>query len=84
MLSSPIKSLPLYTALHDFYTSHAFNKAGFMFLIILLLAGCSSTADSVFGSRNMPEPIGIGRDLDELKKSPCACIEIQQDYSDWV
>ncbi len=35
------------------------------------------------GSDTVPEPIGIGSDVDELKKSPCACIEIPQDYSNW-
>ncbi len=44
-------------------------------LFLLALAGCGSTS--------VPEPVGIGGDVDELKKSPCACIEIQQNYGDW-
>ena len=51
----------------------------FRFLILLaagLLSGC--------GSAFTPDPIGIGRDRDELKQSPCACFEIRQDYSGWA
>lgn len=40
-----------------------------------MLAACGTT--------EVPEPIGIGTGLDELKQSPCACVEIPQDYSDW-
>ena len=42
----------------------------------LVLSGC--------GSIFTPEPISIGRDRDELKQSPCACLEIRQDYAAWV
>lgn len=45
-------------------------------LITLLLSGC--------GSIFSPTPIGIGRDRDELKQSPCACFEIHQNYDAWV
>ena len=44
--------------------------------ITLLLSGC--------GSIFSPDPIGIGRDRDELKQSPCACDEIRQDYGAWI
>lgn len=47
-----------------------------VFFMTLLLSGCGS----IFN----PDPIGIGRDRDELKQSPCACDEIHQDYSTWV
>jgi len=47
-----------------------------MIFLTLLLSGC--------GSIFSPDPIGIGRDRDELKQSPCACDEIRQDYSAWV
>lgn len=50
-------------------------------LLCLFTAGCS--ADDIFGSESVPEPVGIGRDRNDLKRSPCACNEIQQDYSNW-
>lgn len=46
-------------------------------IAVLWLAFCSGCSSLV------PEPIGIGPDRDELKQSPCACQEIQQDYSTW-
>lgn len=45
-------------------------------MFALALSGCGSTT--------VPEPIGIGSDVDELKKSPCACIEIPQNYNEWM
>ena len=45
-------------------------------LAVLLLVGCGTT--------HTPEPIGIGRDDDALKRSPCACLEVEQDYRDWA
>ena len=44
--------------------------------VVLFLSACGST--------KVPEPIGIGSDTDELKKSPCACIELPQDFSDLI
>ena len=29
------------------------------------------------GSYYEPEPVGIGKDVNELKLSPCACIEVE-------
>jgi len=49
------------------------------YLVVLtpvLLSGC--------GSIFTPEPIAIGRDRDELKQSPCACVELRQNYAAWV
>lgn len=37
---------------------------------LLALAACGTSDDS--------EPVGIGRGRDEYKKSPCACMTIQQ------
>ncbi len=51
-------------------------KAVGVFFVIALLSGCSSSS--------MLEPVGIGPDRDELKKSPCACVEIPQVYFDYV
>lgn len=47
-------------------------------LLIFLALGLQAC-----GTDKVPEPIGIGTDTDELKKSPCACIEIPQSYQDW-
>jgi hypothetical protein len=38
---------------------------------------------SACGSTSVPEPVGIGSGVDELKRSPCACMEVPQDYSGW-
>ena len=37
-------------------------------IVVVLLTGC--------GSSRAPEPVGIGTDRDELKRSPCGCTEI--------
>lgn len=34
-----------------------------------VLAGCA-------GAKKTPDPIGIGTGVHELKKSPCACLEV--------
>lgn len=36
---------------------------------VLMLSAC--------GSYYEPEPVGIGKDVNELKLSPCACIEVE-------
>lgn len=41
-------------------------------ILVTWLASC--------GNSNQLEPIGIGPDRDELKRSPCACVELQQMY----
>lgn len=48
--------------------------------VVLLLSACG-----VFGSYYEAEPIGIGKGLDELKLSPCACMhmELPKDLPDW-
>ena len=38
-------------------------------LAIVLLSSC--------GSYYEPEPVGVGKDVNELKLSPCACIEVE-------
>lgn len=38
-------------------------------LTVLLVSSC--------GSYYEPEPVGIGKDINELKLSPCACIEVE-------
>ena len=46
-------------------------------LAVLMVAGC--------GSYYEPEPVGIGKDVNELKLSPCACIHVELDKTlpDW-
>lgn len=48
-----------------------------LLLAILLLSAC--------GSYYEPEPVGIGKDVNELKLSPCACLEVELPHTlpDW-
>lgn len=43
------------------------------FLLVLFVFGIVAC-----GSIYEPEPVGIGRDYSELKKSPCACLELKK------
>ena len=56
------------------------KKARFLLLLILilLLSGC-------FGSYYEPEPVGVGKGGDELKLSPCACLQLElpKTLPDW-
>lgn len=47
---------------------------------VLILAACN-----LVGSYYEPEPVGIGKDVYELKLSPCACIEVElpKTLPDW-
>ncbi len=49
-------------------------------LILMLLSACG-----LFGSLYEPEPVGIGRASEELKLSPCACmqVELPKTLPDW-
>ncbi|HIJ63196.1 MAG TPA: hypothetical protein HPQ04_10940 [Rhodospirillaceae bacterium] len=42
-------------------------------LAVALLTGC--------GSAQAPEPVGIGSERHELKRSPCGCFEIRRPAS---
>lgn len=46
--------------------------------VLFVLSGC-------YGSYYEPEPVGIGTGSDELKLSPCACMEIElpKDLPEW-
>ncbi len=55
---------------------HHLKRYSVLTFICLLVAGC--------GSFYVPEPIGIGSSVDELKLSPCACVEIPQYFDDWA
>lgn len=43
---------------------------------VLLLSAC--------GGRSALEPVGIGSGRDDLKRSPCACYELRQNYAGWA
>ena len=53
--------------------------------IILLIVVMMVSACGLFGSYYEPEPVGIGKDVNELKLSPCACIEVEFPHTlpDW-
>ena len=53
----------------------------FLILFVLLFL----TACGIFGSYYEAEPIGIGKGVDELKLSPCACLQLDlpKDLPDW-
>lgn len=44
--------------------------------IVLFVLGCFVLG--ACGSLYEPEPVGIGKDYSELKKSPCACLELKK------
>jgi hypothetical protein len=48
-------------------------------VILVTMTACSS----LYGSKESPDPVGIGTDPEELKRSPCACAEVPQDYRPW-
>lgn len=41
-------------------------------LVVVVLLGLGAC-----GSYYEPEPVGIGKGVNELKMSPCACIEVE-------
>lgn len=47
-------------------------------MVFFLLSGC-------YGSYYEPEPVGVGKGGDELKLSPCACLQVElpKDLPDW-
>ena len=46
-------------------------------LAVIMVSSC--------GSYYEPEPVGVGKDVNELKLSPCACIEVEliKELPDW-
>ena len=56
------------------------KKILYLFLILggLLIVACGTIYE--------PEPVGIGREYSELKRSPCACLEIKKapQLPDWM
>ena len=53
--------------------------------ILVLAALFILSACSLFGSYYEPEAVGIGKDVNELKLSPCACMHIDmiKNVPDW-
>ena len=49
-------------------------------LVLLLLSSCG-----LFGSYYEPETVGVGKGSDELKLSPCACLQVELPHTlpDW-
>lgn len=55
-------------------------KKVILVLVLLLLSACG-----IFGSYYEPETVGVGKGSDELKLSPCAClqVEVPKDLPEW-
>ena len=55
-------------------------KKVLLFIALILLSACG-----LVGSYYEPESVGIGKDVNELKLSPCACIEVElpKTLPDW-
>lgn len=45
-------------------------------IIAALLVGLTGCTDAGANSKITPGPVGIGRGIDDLKGTPCACTEI--------
>ena len=56
------------------------SKKIIVLFLLLLLSACG-----VFGSYYEAEPVGVGKGVDELQLSPCACmqIELPKTLPDW-
>lgn len=63
-----------------FYLEEDIVMKYILVFVVLLLSACG-----VFGSYYEAEPIGVGKGVDELKLSPCACMhmELPKDLPDW-
>ena len=56
------------------------SKKIIMLFVLILLSSCG-----IFGSYYEAEPVGVGKAVDELKLSPCACLQLDlpKDLPDW-
>lgn len=56
------------------------SKKCVILLVVFLLSACG-----IFGSYYEAEPVGVGKGVDELKLSPCACLQIElpKNLPDW-
>ena len=48
------------------------SKKIIMLFVLMLLSSCG-----IFGSYYEAEPVGVGKGVDELKLSPCACMQVE-------
>ena len=57
-------------------------KKYFILLFIVAAVALASACGSIYEK----EPTGIGPDYSELKKSPCACLELEKmpQLTDWL
>ncbi len=55
------------------------RKILILFLVVFL------SACGIFGSYYEAEPVGVGKAVDELKLSPCACLQLDlpKNLPDW-
>ena len=55
-------------------------KKFIMLFVLLMLTACG-----IFGSYYEAEPVGVGKGVDELKLSPCACLQVElpKNLPDW-
>ncbi len=53
--------------------------------IVVIIGVALLSACGIFGSYYEAEPVGIGKAVDELKLSPCACLQLDlpKDLPDW-
>ncbi|MBR1374005.1 hypothetical protein IJ556_06095 [bacterium] len=53
--------------------------------ILILVLSVVVSACGLFGSYYEPEAVGPGKDINELKLSPCACMQIEtiKNVPDW-
>lgn len=66
--------------LNDKMERKKMSKKVLILVLFLVLSACS-----LFGSYYEPETVGIGKDINELKLSPCACMQIDliKNVPDW-
>ena len=55
-------------------------KKVIIIMALFLLPSCG-----IFGSYYEAEPVGVGKGIDELKLSPCACLQLDlpKELPDW-
>ena len=53
--------------------------------ILILVLSVVVSACGLFGSYYEPEAVGPGKDINELKLSPCACMQVEtiKNVPDW-
>ena len=59
------------------------KKTPLKIMLTIMMTLSFNACSSLYGSKESPDPVGIGTDPDELKRSPCACTEVPQNYQQW-